>query len=158
LYLRNLTYEQILAMPNRRNSVLGLIECLKEEKLTMLMTLTFGGMDNFNLVVVDDKGREQVAKDMEDVDFGKGLNGELGIRENAVAFEVTKTGDDLVVAFGERKGGKTTSKNLFVSIVNLLFSMVKTELPPLAFFCRKICGGLFTATSKPKRGCAPACV
>ena len=136
LYLKNLTYEQIMAMPNRGNSVLGLIECLKEEKLTMLMTLTFGGMDNFNLVVLDDKGREQVAKDMEGVDFGKGLNGELGIRENSVAFEVTKTGDDLVIAFGERRGSKvnlvSVESSLFVNFEDNLFGDDNKRLQNLA--------------------------
>ncbi|KKT38693.1 MAG: hypothetical protein UW26_C0014G0013 [Candidatus Collierbacteria bacterium GW2011_GWF1_44_12] len=123
-------------MPNGGFSVIGLLEHLRAEKLAMMLTITFGELNRFNVVVMDENGEQQVAKDVDGVDFTKGITGDLGIKEHSISFEVTRYGDDLFMAFGERKGKKASmvsvESSLFVDFEDDVFGEDHGRLQKLA--------------------------
>jgi len=135
-YLGSLPIDKVATMPNGGFSVIGLLEHLRAEKLAMMLTITFGELNRFNVVVMDENGEQQVAKDVDGVDFTKGITGDLGIKEHSISFEVTRYGDDLFMAFGERKGKKASmvsvESSLFVDFEDDVFGEDHGRLQKLA--------------------------
>jgi len=135
-YLSSLPYEQVLKMPNNGDSVIGLVEHLRQERLVMLISIHFGEDNRFSVVVLNEKGEQQVAKDEEDVDFSQGVSGDLGIKENTVAFEIQRYGDDLMIALGERKNNNVdmvgVESSLFVDFEEDVFGLDKKRLQKLS--------------------------
>jgi len=143
-YLSGFDDADFLKMPNQGEDILGLITFLAAERLQMFMAVSLRDK-NFKVIIANEEGEMKILSNLEGVDFSKNLVGEAGIRDQVVAFQVsTNHGEDLAIAFGERKGSSLNmigveistyvdyEDNLFGDDLRRLRKLAKKIIPPKA--------------------------
>lgn len=135
-FLSSMDYQEVISMSNQGADILSLVQHMRENKLAMFVNVDLVE-SNFWVVVLGPDGEQQIVKDLKNVNLTKSIGGDIGIKENSVAFQVTvNNGEDLVVAFGERRGKKYSLRaiesSLFVDFEDDLFGDDARRLNRLA--------------------------